>query len=128
MNPIKLTQQESDELSSDYSVQDELSAVKLGFAIGLSEIGITPSEFETMAKIADGIGAGILSGVEALAGATTMGIGAGAAIGGYSGYLRHRAEKAIEGKNDPELVALRDKIRAYNELKKDLVRTSAVAA
>lgn len=108
---------------------DALSAVKLGFAIGLSEIGITPSEFEEMAKLAEvnPLG-GLVGGFESLGKATLAGGAIGTLVGGYSGYLRHRAEKAIEGKNDPDIVALRNKIRAYDQMKKDLIRTTAVTA
>ena len=104
-----------------------MSAFKLGFAIGLSEHGITPSEFEKMAKYAEvnilGLGANLIDG---LAKATLVGGAAGTLLGGYSGYLRHRAEKAIEGKNDPDIVALQNKIRTYRQMSEDLVRTDRI--
>lgn len=130
MKTITLSPQEHQELQQPYSAMDALSAIKLGFALGLSEIGITPSEFEGMVKFAEfnnplGVGVGLL---ESLGKATLAGGAVGTLVGGYSGYLRHRAEKAIEGKNDPDIMALRNKIRAYDQMKKDLLRTNAVTA
>jgi hypothetical protein len=129
---IALSAAETAELYAPYSVQEEMSALKLGFALALSEIGLTPSEFEQMVKVAEGISLnpvnGLLSTAEGLIGLTTMAAGGGALAGGYSGYLRHKVEKDMEGKGDPDLVSLHDKIRAYNELTRDLRRSNAVAA
>jgi len=127
MNPITATPLEAKELSRPYSDEEALSAFKLGLAIGISEAGILPSDFERMLKFAEvnilGVGAGLVDG---LAKATLVGGAAGTLLGGYSGFLRHRAEKAIEGKNDPDIVALQNKIRAYKQMTSDLDRTNRI--
>lgn len=112
------------EAALPYTSEDAMSAMKLGFAHALSDAGILPSEFESLMKEANIIDTGIGT-LGQLAG---LGMAGGALIGGYTGYARHRAEKAIEGKNDPDLVKLDNSLRMYRELSADLQRTNAVAA
>lgn len=124
-NQIHLTPEEiAKEAARPYSQEDAMSALKLGFAHELSDAGILPSEFERMMK-----GAGIIdAGVGTLGQLAGLGMAGGALVGGYTGYLRHRAEKAVEGKNDPDLVKLNNSLKMYRELTQDLQRTNAVAA
>lgn len=102
-----------------------MSAIKLGFLAELSDNGILPSEFEDFMKCADGVPviSQILSTGGQLAGLSLAG---GALLGGYSGLLRHKAEQAIEGKNDPDLVKVDNQLNMYRELISDLRRTDAV--
>ena len=103
-----------------------MCAVKLGFIHEMSDHGILPSEAEELLKVADGYPlSGLVGGIGQLYGLSLAG---GALAGGYSGYLRHRAEKAIEGKNDPDLVKLNNSLKMYREMVADLNRTNAVAA
>lgn len=122
----KLSKAEADELSAPYSANDAMFGLKLGIALACQEEGIAPSEFEGMLKTSS---IDFLSnGVDLLGKLSLGGLIAGTLGGGYSGYLRHRAEKSMEGKDDPELSATEAKVRAYKEMIEDLKRTNAVTA
>jgi hypothetical protein len=124
-NQIHLTPEEiAKEAALPYSQEDAMSALKLGFAHELSDAGILPSEFESLMKEANIID----TGVGTLGQLAGLGMAGGALVGGYTGYLRHRVEKAIEGKNDPDLVKLNNSLKMYREMSQDLRRTNAVAA
>ena len=128
----KLTPTEVIELNSEFDGNDAMHGLKLGIALTLQEEGISPSEFEAMIlsqpmeKVAFMQAAE--SGIDAWGKMVLGGLALGSLGGGYSGYLRHRAEKAIEGKDDPELVEKENKIRAYREMLEDIKRTKNVSA
>ena len=126
-----LGSQEALDLDQPYSPQDAFAAFKLGMATGMSELGLTPEEFERMGKFAlmnwnpiDLFGKG-LEGYGTIAALLT---GAGALGGAYTGYARSNIENMLDGKGDPETMALRRKIRAYQGMSADLKRNSAVMA
>lgn len=106
-----------------------LSSLKLGFAIGLSEIGLLPSEFESLVKQAEGGPLDFIMAIPKALGSATLYTGAAGALGGaYTGYLRHKTERAVDGKDDPETLALQNKLNAYRQMTQDLRRTDKVQA
>lgn len=109
--------------SGPYTAEDSMASLKMGFCQGLCELGILPSEFEHMFK--GGIWP-LDSVVNTSAKLMGLGLAGGALVGGYSGLLRHRAEQAIDGKNDPDLVQLQNSLKAYREMKADLQRNRAI--
>ncbi len=126
MNDITLSPQQLAEMAgTPYSPEDAMCAIKLGFIHEMSDAGLLPSEVEAILKEADYPLGGFLNGAGQIAGLSLAG---GALVGGYTGYLRHRAEKAVEGKNDPDLTKLNNSLKMYRELVADLNRTNAVAA
>jgi len=128
---LELTPQEALDLDQPYSPQDAFAAFKLGMATGMSELGLTPEEFERMGKFATAIWNPIDlfgKGLEGYATLATLLTGVGALGGAYSGYSRSNIENMLNGKGDPETMALRRKIRAYQGMSADLKRNSAVMA
>lgn len=122
----KLSSAEIDELKNPYGANDAMCALKLGVALACQEEGIAPSEFESLLKTAS---IDFLSGGVDLLGKLSLGgLVAGTLGGGYSGYLRHKAEKSIEGKDDPEVASIEARVRAYREMIEDLKRTNAVTS
>lgn len=109
--------------SGPYTAEDAMASLKLGFCQGLCEMGILPSEFEHMFK--GGVWP-LDSIVNTSAKAMGLGLAGGALVGGYSGLLRHRAESAIEGKNDPDITQLQNSLKAIKEMRADLVRNRSI--
>jgi hypothetical protein len=124
--PTGFTSEQIQKLASGpYTEEDSMASLKLGFAQGLCELGILPSEFERMFKEAEDMP---ILGPMVNTSAKLMGLGlaGGALLGGYSGLLRHRAEKAIDGKNDPDITAQQNSLKAYREMIADLRRNVAI--
>lgn len=124
---LNLTAEELAELQEPYGPKHAMLATRIGFAMGLSELGITPSEFETLVKAASFEWSRFLPEIpEAYGTAAMLATGAGALGGAYSGYARARAEQVLNGQEDPEAVALERKLKAYKSLSGDLTRTNSL--
>lgn len=121
MNPVSIPNETLQKIaSSPYSKEDSMAALKLGFAQGMSDCGLCPGETEELIKL------GLDWSSVPMALATTSVVG-GSVLGAYSGLLRHRMEKAVDGKNDPDITETNDKLRAYREMISDLRRTNQVS-
>lgn len=124
----QLSREEIVQLNGPITDADRLSAIKLGFALGLSEKGLTLGEFEKIAKVANaGEGAGFVPGavnglLDFIGKSTLAGAAVGGTVGAYSGYLRHRVAKALAGEDDPKQNELRKKLDGYHQMTKDLNR------
>lgn len=127
LKTINLSDADIAELSQDFGPKEAMEALCLGFAMGLSECGLTPSEFEGFSKLGlvnwGEVPAEILGGYGTAAAGI---IGAGALGGAYSGYARSRVEQTMNGTDNPDIVALRKKIQAYRSMSSDLKRTNAL--
>ena len=115
------------ELTGPFTPKEALDGIKLGFAMGLSDCGLIPSEVEDFLK-SGVINWGDLAkmGPEAYLELSTGVIGAGALAGAYSGYARHQVEQGLNGTDDPQLSSLKKKLDAYHSMTADLKRTNAV--
>lgn len=125
LDVISLNANELAELSGPYTPKHAQEAVLLGFARALAENGISPAAMEEFVKSGKfDLGESMMKfpGQYAL-----LGLGVGAVGGAYSGYARHRIEQKIDGKENPEMIALQKKIDAYRNLIGDAKRMQQVA-
>lgn len=128
LNQLELTPEEIAELMEPYGPKQAMIATRIGFAMGLSELGLSPSEFEYIAKQASFDLARFLPQIpEAYGTAAMMAIGGAGLAGAYSGYARHRIDQMLQGNDDPDVQALRKKIDAYHNLTSDLKRTNGIS-
>ena len=90
-------------------------------AQAISDAGLTPEEFEVLFhKFADGggtFGGEIVSGLMKY---PEIMIGGGALLGAGAGMLHHKVDQVLAGNEDPEVVALKKKIKAYKTMSGDL--------
>lgn len=132
LEKLSLSREDIAELSEPFGPKHAMEALRMGFASGLSELGLLPSEFEEMLKSANfkegTLGELFNKGVEGYGNAAALVIGAGALGGAYSGYARARLDQMIAGNDDPEAVALRKKTQAYQSMIADLKRTNQLQA
>lgn len=117
------------ELQQPYGPKQAMAAFKLGFAMGLGELGLMPGEFEKSARNKTAIfdwGKVLTGGPELYADAAALLTGVGAAAGAYTGYARANVQKELEGRGDPATVELKRKLKGYQGLMADLKRNNVV--
>jgi hypothetical protein len=125
LDRITLNESQHAELTGPFLPKHAHEAALLGFARALAENGISPSAMEDFLKTGKfdlGEAMANFPGQYAL-----LGLGVGAVGGAYSGYARHRLEQKIEGKENPQMIALQKKIDSYRNLIADARRMQQVA-
>jgi len=125
---VTFTPAEIEELNSPFSPKEAQAAVARGLSCALSDAGLMPGEVEvllsTLTKVAgDSTGSKFLGFVEKV---PELFIGAGALGGAYAGYLHAKIDKALEGNDDPQIVALKRRIKAYTNMAGDLRQSASV--
>lgn len=129
---IELDPDQVEDLNQPFGLKEAMDANRLGFAMALSESGLTPGQFEDLCATANFDSVKVAGWLESIANSSkalaALTIGAGAIAGGYSGYARAQADQTIEGNDDPEIVGLRKRIMAYRNMTSDLHRTNGLTA
>lgn len=127
LKTLFVTPEQAAELQAPFSVGEAKVAMMAGFAHAISQAGLLPSEADEFLSGQIGMGKmGFDWGSAAANLGVWMPLGLGALGGAYTAYARHDAKHDFDDRNQPELIALKQKLKTYRMMTDDLKRTNAV--
>lgn len=116
------------------SIDEARQAARIGLARAISEAGLTPSQAE--AKVAalpilpsitgpehNKVALSLTPALDLIKKISLTMIIGGAGAGAIAGHLHHKVDRAMDGENDPEGVAMRKKTDGYHQMTADLKQT-----